>query len=81
MDAPESISLKRGAHRRSASESMAFMDGTNFAKMVDDNVTEEDHESRSVASIHSECGSLDFDRYMKSDMLFFVVSDICWIFE
>lgn len=69
VDAPESISLKRGAHRRSASESMAFMDGTNFAKMVDDNVTEEDHESRSVASIHSECGSLDFDRLDEDQLI------------
>lgn len=66
MDAPEGA-FKRGAHRRSASESMAFLDGTNFSKMVDDNITEEDdYESRSVASMHSGghsgCGSVDFDR-------------------
>jgi hypothetical protein len=60
--------LKRGAHRRSASESMAFLDGnTNFSKMVDDNGAEDDdYESRSVASMHSgghsAAGSVDFDR-------------------
>lgn len=59
--------LKTGAHRRSASESMVFLDGnTNFSKMVDDNATEDDdYESRSVASMHSGghsgAGSVDFD--------------------
>lgn len=59
--------FKRGAHGRSASESMAFLDGTNFSKIVDDNINEEDdYESRSVASLqscgHSGAGSIDFDR-------------------
>lgn len=64
MDAPDGA-FKRGAHRRSASESMAFLEShANFSKMVDENITEEeDYESRSVASMHSRGGSLDFDRY------------------
>ena len=70
MDAPEGP-LKRGAHRRSASESMVFMDGnTNFSKMEDENVADEDDfESKSVASMHSGghsgAGSVDFDRYLR----------------
>ncbi|KAG0584027.1 hypothetical protein M758_3G180400 [Ceratodon purpureus] len=73
VDAPEAPS-KRGTHRRSASESMAFLDGTNFSKMVDDNINEEDdYESRSVASMHSGGhsggGSVDFDRLDEDQLM------------
>ena len=66
MDAPEAPSTRDG-HRRSSSESMVLLDGTNFSKMVDDNATEDDdYESRSVASLqsggHSGTGSVDFDK-------------------
>jgi hypothetical protein len=65
VEGSEAGVFQRGAHRRSASESMAFLDGNaNFSKMVDENITEEeDFESRSGASIHSNGGSVDFDRY------------------
>lgn len=73
VDAPEptgtGAAFKRGAHRRSASESMAFLDGGNFSKMIDDaghGTEDDDYESRSVASMHSGghsgAGSVDFDR-------------------
>jgi hypothetical protein len=66
LDVPEGL-FKPGSHRRSASESMVFLDSnTNFPKVADENIMEEeDFDSQSAASMHSRGGSLDFDRYSK----------------
>jgi hypothetical protein len=66
VDAPEGP-FKRGSHRRSASESMVFLDGhTSLAKVADENITEdEEFDSQRTASMHSRGGSSEFDRYSK----------------
>ncbi|CAM6020945.1 unnamed protein product [Sphagnum balticum] len=57
VDAPEGP-FKRGSHRRSASESMVFLDGhTSLAKVADENITEdEEFDSQRTASMHSQRG-------------------------
>ncbi|CAK9857593.1 unnamed protein product [Sphagnum jensenii] len=63
VDAPEGP-FKRGSHRRSASESMVFLDGhTSLAKVADEDITEdEEFDSQRTASMHSRGGSSEFDR-------------------
>ncbi len=67
VDTPEGAFKRSSGHRRSASESMVFLDSnTNFPKVADENIMEEeDFDSQSAASMHSRGGSLDFDRYSK----------------
>jgi hypothetical protein len=63
LDVPEGL-FKPGSHRRSASESMVFLN-TGYANFSNENLGEEQFDSQSAALIHSHSGSLDFDRYRK----------------
>ncbi|CAN5966284.1 unnamed protein product [Sphagnum jensenii] len=71
VDAPEGAFKRSLGHRRSASESMVFLDSnTNFPKVADENIMEEeDFDSQSAASMHSRGGSLDFDRLDEDQLM------------
>ncbi|BBM98335.1 transcription factor VIP1 [Marchantia polymorpha subsp. ruderalis] len=59
---PQEVPFKRGSHRRSSSDSVAFLEAPGSFSKIDDHIAEEDEfDARSVVSIPSGRGSLDFE--------------------
>lgn len=73
---PQDLPVKRGGHRRSSSDSMAFLDSPRSYSLKDDHIAEEDEfDARSTVSIPSGRGSLDFDR-LDEEQLMSMFTDI-----
>ncbi|KAL3700433.1 hypothetical protein R1sor_018455 [Riccia sorocarpa] len=73
---PQDVPFKRGSHRRSSSDSVAFLEGPGSFSKIDDHIAEEDEfDTRSVVSIPSARGSVDFDR-LDEEQLMCMFTDI-----
>lgn len=60
LNEPE-VPVRRGTHRRSSSDSFAYLEASGSSPNVS-NIAQEDYKQRNLASA-SSWGSLDFDRY------------------
>ncbi|CAM6128956.1 unnamed protein product [Calypogeia fissa] len=73
---PQDLPVKRGGHRRSSSDSVAFLDSPRSYSLKDEHIAEEDEfDARSTVSIPSGRGSLDFDR-LDEEQLMSMFTDI-----
>ncbi|KAL2651178.1 hypothetical protein R1flu_019306 [Riccia fluitans] len=73
---PQDVPFRRGSHRRSSSDSVAFLEAPGSFSKIDDHIAEEDEfDIKSVVSIPSGRGSVDFDR-LDEEQLMSMFTDI-----